>query len=114
MGKAKMTTDGVKLLHEWFVRGNAEMERLLDEERKNAEIAARIRALRTSAGLSQRQLAKIVGTTASVICQLEDADYEGHSLSMLRRIGAALGHRVELRFVRARRRATGTEAGAGR
>jgi hypothetical protein len=44
-----------------------------------------------------------VGTTASVICRLEDADYEGHSLAILRRIGAALGKRVELRFVPARK-----------
>ncbi len=43
---------------------------------------------------------KLVGTTASVICLLEDADYEGHSLSMLRRIAAALHRRVEIRFVR--------------
>jgi transcriptional regulator with XRE-family HTH domain len=51
------------------------------------------------AGLSQRQLAKLVGTTASVICRLEDTDYEGHSLAMLRRIAAALHQRVEIRFV---------------
>jgi len=43
--------------------------------------------------------AKLIGTTASVICRLEDADYEGHSLGMLRRIGAALNQRVEIRFV---------------
>jgi hypothetical protein len=35
---------------------------------------------------------------------LEDADYEGHSLSMLRRIAAALSQRVEIRFVPAARR----------
>ena len=47
-----------------------------------------------AAGLTQTQLAKLVDTTASVICRLEDADYEGHSLAMLRRIGAALNQRV--------------------
>jgi hypothetical protein len=34
--------------------------------------------LRTAAGLTQFQLAKLIGTTASVVCRLEDADYEGH------------------------------------
>jgi hypothetical protein len=34
-----------------------------------------------------------------VICRLEDADYEGHSVSMLRRIATALNRRVEIRFV---------------
>jgi transcriptional regulator with XRE-family HTH domain len=72
---------------------------LLEEERVNAEIARKIYELRTKAGLSQRALAKLVGTTASVICRLEDADYEGHSFSMLRRIATALNRRVEIRFV---------------
>jgi transcriptional regulator with XRE-family HTH domain len=55
--------------------------------------------MRAQAGLTQRQLAKKVSTTASVICRLEDADYEGHSLAMLRRVAAALGKRIQIRFV---------------
>jgi len=55
--------------------------------------------LRIEAGLTQMALAKMVGTTASVISRLEDADYRGHSLSMLRRITQALGWRIELRLV---------------
>src|ERR1035438_3988975 len=35
----------------------------------------------------------------SVVCRLEDADYEGHSLAMLRRIAEVLGKRIEIRFV---------------
>lgn len=54
---------------------------------------------RTAAQLTQSQLAEKVGTTQSVISQLEDADYEGHSLSMLRRVAAALDQRIEIRFV---------------
>src|ERR1035438_952707 len=37
--------------------------------------------------------------------RLEDADYEGHSVAMLRRIAAALNQRVEIRFVPIRRSA---------
>ena len=40
-----------------------------------------------------------LGTTNTVISRLENDDYEGHSLAMLRRIAAALGKRVEVRFV---------------
>ena len=75
---------------------------ILEEERANAAIARQICDLREKAGLSQRELARLVGTTASVICRLEDADYEGHSLAMLRRIAAALDKRVEIRFVSSR------------
>ena len=77
----------------------------LEEERANLDIACKIYDLRTKAGLTQRELARLVGTTASVISRLEDADYEGHSLSMLRRIAAALDKRVEIRFVPAKRKA---------
>lgn len=80
----------------------------MEEERTNAKIARTLYDLRTKAGLTQRELAKMVGTTASVICQLEDSDYQGHSLSMLRRIAGALDQRVEVKLVpiRVRSRAT--------
>ncbi len=48
-----------------------------------------LETIRLRAGLAQRQLADLIGTTASAICRLEDADYEGHSLAMLNRIAAA-------------------------
>src|ERR1022692_3710187 len=70
-----------------------------EQELINAEIAQKIYDLRAKAGLSQRELARRVGTTASVICRLEDADYEGHSLTMLKRIAEAVNKRVEIRFV---------------
>jgi hypothetical protein len=44
-----------------------------------------------------------VGTSKSAICRLEGADYEGHSLSMLKRIAAAVDKRVEIRFMPAKR-----------
>ena len=65
----------------------------------NAQIARAIQGMRTEAGLSQRALAQLVGTTASVICRLEDASYDGHSLAMLKRVAAALDRRVEVRFL---------------
>ena len=68
-------------------------------------MAQKIYDLREKAGLTQKKLAKLVGTTPSVISRLEDADYDGHSLSMLRRIAAALDKRVEIRFVSIKRKA---------
>jgi ribosome-binding protein aMBF1 (putative translation factor) len=53
---------------------------------------------RTEAGLSQKDLAQAVGTTQSVISQLESAEYKGHSLTMLERIAKALNRRVEIRL----------------
>ena len=101
----KPTSDGVEVLHRRFYAGKPSRLKSLEEGRVNEEIARKICELRTAAGLTQGRLAKLIGTTASVICRLEDADYEGHSLAMLRRIGAALHQRVEIRFVPVRRTA---------
>ena len=100
MKKGKPTKDALKLISKRFYEGKPARLAELEEARANDKIARKICALRKSAGLSQRDLAKLVGTTASVICRLEDADYEGHSLSMLTRIAAALDRQVEIRFVR--------------
>ncbi len=102
--KRKPTTDAVEIMHRRYFEGKPEMMALLEEERANAEIARKIYDLRTDAGLTQKKLAKLVGTTASVISRLEDADYEGHSLSMLRRIAAALDQRVVIRLVPLKRK----------
>ena len=67
------------------------------------EIARKIYGLRTKAGLTQQELGDRVGTSKSAICRLEDADYEGHSLSMPKRIAEALDKRVEIRFLPAKR-----------
>jgi DNA-binding XRE family transcriptional regulator len=101
----KSTSDAVEVLHRRFYEGKPGRLKNLEEARANEEIARKIRELRTAASLTQTQLAKLIGTTASVICRLEDADYEGHSLAMLRRIGAALNQRVQIRFVPIRRSA---------
>ena len=97
--RRKPTTDAVEILHRRYYEGRPQRIAGLEEARLNAAIAREIYALRTKAHLTQKQLAELVGTTASVICRLEDAGYEGHSLPMLQRISAALNRRVEVRFV---------------
>ena len=97
--KRKRTTDAVEIMHRRYFEGKPKRLQELEEERANAEVARKIYELRQKAGLTQQELAKLVGTTPSVICRLEDADYEGHSLSMLRRVAAARDKRVEIRFV---------------
>ena len=96
---AKSTKSGIAILHRRYYAGKPERIAALEEMRAAADVARKIAALRADAGISQRQLAKLVGTTASVICRLEDADYAGHSLGMLRRIAAALQQQVEISFV---------------
>jgi ribosome-binding protein aMBF1 (putative translation factor) len=104
--RKKGSTNALNILHKRYFEGKSNMLELLEAERENAKIARTICDLRTNAGLSQRELAARVGTSASAICRLEDADYEGHSLSMLQRIAAALNQKVEVNFVPVKTRRT--------
>ena len=78
----KPAGDAVQILHRRFYEGKPARLKNLEEARANEEIALKIRELRAAATLTQTQLAKLIGTTASVIRRLEDVDYEGHSLAM--------------------------------
>lgn len=53
---------------------------------------------RMEAGLSQKQMAEMVGTTQSVISRMEDADYSGHSLTLLTRIAKTLNRRITVKM----------------
>jgi ribosome-binding protein aMBF1 (putative translation factor) len=55
------------------------------------DLAMLLREMREGAGLTQSELARKVGTTQSAIARLEDAEYVGHSLTMLERIATACG-----------------------
>ena len=100
MGRQRKSTDAVEILHRRYIKGDPQREAALQAERVNAEVAAIVRDRRTEAGLTQEELAESVGTTQSVISRLEDADYEGHSLSMLQRIAYALKMRLKVSLVR--------------
>ena len=98
--KKKTTTDAVKILHRRYIKGSCKRLKSLRKEREKAEFAAQIYGLRTKAGLTQKQLADLIGTTQSVISRLEDADYNGHSLNMLERVAEALDYKVEVHLIR--------------
>ena len=59
-------------------------------------LALPLRGMRDDADLTQAELAKKVGTTQSVIARLEDAEYTGHSLTILARIATACGVALKL------------------
>ena len=60
------------------------------------DVALQIAALREKAGLSQKDLARKLKTSQQQISRLESPSYEGHSLSMLRRVAAVLGATVRV------------------
>ena len=94
MNRKKTTTNAIDILHRRYVKDDAARKAALEDERVNAHVARLIHDLRTEAGMSQKELADRIGTTQSVISRLEDADYDGHSLSMLNRIAKALNQKL--------------------
>jgi transcriptional regulator with XRE-family HTH domain len=94
MTKKEKTSDAVRILRNRYVKDDPQRKASVEAERVNAHVARMIYDLRNDAGLTQRELAELVGTTQSVISRLEDADYEGHSLSMLSRIAEALRQKM--------------------
>jgi ribosome-binding protein aMBF1 (putative translation factor) len=92
------TDDALKIL-ENLTQSDSALEEMVRESSLNAAVAQLIYDARSKAGLTQQQLAARIGTKQSVIARLEDADYEGHSLSMLQRIACALNQRVEINLL---------------
>jgi ribosome-binding protein aMBF1 (putative translation factor) len=92
-------SDAVQELYEEVVGDDLERQAMLEQEIVNVEAAQLIYDMRTTAGMTQRELAKRVGTTASVICRLENADYDGLTLAMLRRIANVVDRRIEIHAV---------------
>ncbi|MCH8048454.1 MAG: helix-turn-helix transcriptional regulator [Planctomycetes bacterium] len=97
--KSRKTSDVLEINDKNLVGDDAELREMVEAATLNAHVASSIYEARKAAKLTQAGLADLVGTRQSVISQLEDSDYEGHSLSMLRRIAHALHRRVELRLV---------------
>ena len=92
------TTDAMKIIDN-LIGDDAQMREMLAKALLNAEVGQLIYNARQKSGLTQQQLAELVGTTQSVIDDLEEADYEGNSLIMLHKIAIALNQKLILNLV---------------
>ena len=97
------------------MKGRTNFDNYLEEQLKDPYFAARFKeageawdvamqlaALRKEFGLSQKELAKRVGTSQQQISRLESPEYEGHSLSMIRRVAEVLGATVRVQIQRSK------------
>ena len=81
-----------KLQDPEFRKRFAEAERAWD-------VALQLAALRGARGLTQQQVAEMLGTKQQAVARLENPSYMGHSLSMIRRYADALGAIVDVRII---------------
>jgi HTH-type transcriptional regulator / antitoxin HipB len=72
-----------------------------EEEKQALMLAIKISELREKKGLSQQQLAKLMGTSQQAISRIESGEYEGFTLKTLEKIAEATGMRVKIEFVAA-------------
>jgi transcriptional regulator with XRE-family HTH domain len=82
-----------------------DFRRRFEEADKAWDIALQLTALRKVRGLTQQQVADLLGTKQQAIARLEDPSYTGHSLSMVRRYVEALGAIIDVTVVPAERSA---------
>lgn len=97
MVKIKLTCDAVSMMRRMYdetPEDRAEVERI----KQQMDIGSDVYAAREAAGLTQAQLAERVGTTAEVICDVEDAEYQDDPMPLLRRIAEVLDATVEVRL----------------
>jgi ribosome-binding protein aMBF1 (putative translation factor) len=100
-----------RLAEKKSMTGRTNFDRYLEEQLRDPDFAERfkrageawdvslqIARLRERAGLSQKDLADRLKTTQQQISRLESPDYEGHSLSMLRRVARELNAHVRVIF----------------
>ena len=89
----RKTTDAVEIMED-MIGDDRQLREMYAEAQINAHVAQLIYDARTEAGLTQTQLANLIGTKSSVIASLEEADYEENSLIMLNRIASVLQRKV--------------------
>ena len=78
-----------------------EFKKHYQEERQSLKLAMKIAELRNQKGLSQQELAKLMGTSQQAISRIESGEYEGFTLKTLEKIAEATGMRVKIEFVAA-------------
>ena len=80
------------------IAGDHRLASAIERETLNANIAEQIYVARNAVGLTQKQLADRIGSHQSVVARLEDANYDSHSLAMLKRIAEALAMTLRIEF----------------
>lgn len=75
-----------------------QFRRAFEKERKRLRIALQMAEIRRKKRLSQKDLARRMGTSQQVISRLESGDYDGYTLKTLEKFAQATGSRLVVEF----------------
>lgn len=95
----KRKKDDLDRLTDKLLRIDPSFQEGFDKAGQAWDIAFQIYDLRKKAGLTQTQLAKLVGTRQGNIARIEAADYTGYTLKTLEKVTKALKARLEIKIV---------------
>ena len=101
MKKGKVRTFKSRLQEDIEDIKDPEFKKYYEEERQALKLAMKIVELRSQKGLTQQELAKLMGTSQQAISRIESGEYEGFTLKTLEKIAEATGMRVKIEFVTA-------------
>ncbi len=94
--RGKKTSSAIAIMDKWGEKNDPGYRAGLEEAQIIMETAEAFYNARKEAGLTQTELAKLAGTTQSVISDIEDGDSRGRSLATLTKIAVALGINLKL------------------
>lgn len=95
----KILKDDLDRYLEKALKRDPSLKKRLEEAGRAWDIAFQIYDLRKKAGLTQTELAKLVGTRQSNIARIESADYTGYTLKTLEKVTKALKAKLEIKIV---------------
>jgi transcriptional regulator with XRE-family HTH domain len=108
----KKTSAALQYLDPSFFENSPKHRAQLEEARATQEIGRLVYDLRTRSGLSAKELARSAGLSAKALEKLESGESPRTSLAQLRQVASALGQRVELKLVSAKKARTRAKAPA--
>lgn len=81
------------------LKKNPSLKNRLGKADQAWDIAFQIISIREKAGLTQKDLAILVGTKQSNIARLESADYTGYTIKTIEKVAKALQSKLEIRII---------------
>lgn len=97
--KMNRPKDDLDRTMEQVLKENPGIKEELEKADQAWDIAFQIYDLRKKAGLTQTELARLVGTKQSNIARIESADYTGYTLKTLEKVTKALKAKLEIKIV---------------
>ena len=91
--------DDLDRLTEKLLKQDPSLKEEFEKADQALDIGYQVYDLRQKAGLTQKELAELIGTKQSNIARIESADYTGYTHKTLEKVAKALKARLEVRVV---------------